>query len=226
MRKSRLILIRHGQSVWNEKNLFTGWVDVGLTKKGKQEAYKAGLSLKRDNISIDHAFSSALKRSIHSLEIILQAMNKALSFEKNWRLNERHYGALQGKNKEEIKQEFGAKQVHEWRRSFKTTPPPLKEKQVLSPKELYKELDVAPQTESLKETGERVLFFWNQKIAPLIKKGESVLLSAHGNSLRALIKELESLSDEEISSIEIQTGRPLVYELNSYFDIINKKTLY
>ena len=218
-------MIRHGQSVWNEKNLFTGWVDIGLTEKGRKEAYQAGLALKKANVSINHAFSSALKRSIHTLEILLEAMGGKISFEKHWRLNERHYGALQGKNKEEINQKFGSKRVHEWRRSFEATPPPLQEEQVLKPEELYKDLAIAPKTESLKDTRKRVLFFWSQKAAPLIKEGKSVLLSAHGNSLRALIKELEFISDENISSVEIQTGQPLIYELNSSLNILSKETL-
>ena len=225
MKKNWLVLIRHGQSVWNEKNLFTGWVDVGLTEKGQQEAYQAGLSLKKENISIDQAFSSALKRSIHTLEILLEAMGCAIPFEKSWRLNERHYGALQGNNKEQMKQKFGAKQVQKWRRSFEIAPPPLKQEQDLKPTEFYKDLSQAPQSESLKDTQKRVLFFWSQKLAPLIKKNKSVLISAHGNSLRALIKELESISDKDISTVEIQTGQPLVYELNSSLKVLSKKIL-
>lgn len=224
--KNCLILVRHGQSVWNEKNLFTGWIDIGLTEKGKKQVYQTGLLIKKANISIDHAFSSALKRSIHSLEILLQAMGKQTPpFEKDWRLNERHYGALQGKNKEDIKKEFGAKQVQEWRRSFKTAPPPLEEKQNLNPKEFYKNLTTAPKTESLQDTSKRVLSFWNEKASPLLKKGENVLLVAHGNSLRALIKELESLSDSEISSIELQTGQAFVYELDDSLGVLNKMSL-
>ena len=223
---SWLVLIRHGQSIWNEKNLFTGWVDIGLTQKGQDEAYQAGLALKKENISIDQAFSSALQRTIHTLDIVHEAMgHKKKIYEKHWRLNEKHYGALQGKNKDSARQEFGEEQVHQWRRSFDVAPPPLKQKQDLKPEEFYKDLNEAPQTESLKDTQKRVLFFWSQKVAPLIKEQKSVLISAHGNSLRALIKELESISDRDISSVEVQTGQPLVYKLNPELQILSKTIL-
>jgi len=221
----RLILVRHGQSIWNEKNLFTGWEDVGLSEKGKAEARQAGLSLKKSKISIDQAFCSALKRSIHTLEILLEAMGEKIPFEKHWRLNERHYGALQGKNKDSARQEFGAMRVQEWRRSFETAPPPLEQEQSLEPKKLYKDLLTVPKTESLKDTGKRVLVFWNQRVLPLIKENKSVLISAHGNSLRALIKEIESVSDKEISLVELQTGRPIVYETTPSLKILRKKIL-
>ena len=225
MRKNWLVLVRHGESIWNQKNLFTGWVDVELSKKGFQEARQAGLALKKENIPINHAFSSALKRSIQTLEAIIQAMELQIPFIKNWSLNERHYGALQGQNKEKAVQEFGAKTIHEWRRGFFKAPPPLTAKQTLQPPELYKDLAAAPKTESLKDTQDRVLPFWNQNIMPLIKQQKSVLISAHGNSLRTLIKKLEKISDKDISSIEIQTGQPIIYQLNRSAEILHKDIL-
>ena len=225
MKQACLILIRHGQSVWNEKNLFTGWVNVDLSQKGKQEAHFAGLALKKQGLKIDHAFSSALKRSIQTLELLLVAMDQKIPFEKHWRLNEKHYGDLQGKNKEEIKKKFGAEKLHQWRRSFDIPSPSLEEKQTLEPKELYKDLDRIPKTESLKQTQKRVLFFWSHKIIPLMKQKKCVLISAHGNSLRSLIKELEHLSDKDISDIEIQTGQPIIYKMNESLHLVSKNIL-
>ena len=225
MKEACLILIRHGQSVWNEKKLFTGWVNVDLSPKGEQEAHLAGLALKKQGLKIDSAFSSALKRSIQTLELVLGAMDQKIPFEKHWRLNEKHYGALQGKNKEEIKKKFGAEQLHQWRRSFDTPSPSLEEKQILEPKELYKDLDNIPKTESLKQTQKRVLFFWSHKIVPLIKQKKCVLISAHGNSLRSLIKKLEQISDKDITKIEIQTGQPIIYKINETLHIVSKNIL-
>ena len=220
-----LVLIRHGQSEWNKKNLFTGWTDVELSEKGREEARQAGMELKKRSLIFDKAFSSALKRAIHTMEIVLETINLQIPFAKVWELNERHYGELQGKNRQDMINKFGAEQVHQWRRSFDIPPPPLKTKQSLSQPELYKTLKSIPLTESLKDTQNRVLPFWKQNILPDIQNQKSVLITAHGNSLRALIKKLENISDENISSVEIKTGRPLIYKLDSESQIINKEVL-
>ncbi|MCZ0931794.1 MAG: 2,3-bisphosphoglycerate-dependent phosphoglycerate mutase [Oligoflexia bacterium] len=220
-----LVLIRHGQSEWNKKNLFTGWTDVELSEQGKKEARQAGLELKDRNISFEKAFSSALKRSIQTMDIVLQSMNLKIPFIKAWQLNERHYGQLQGQNKQEVINKFGAEQAQKWRRGFTTAPPPLETKQDLNNKELYKTLKSAPQTESLKDTQDRVLPFWNSAIYPCIARRQSVLITAHGNSLRALIKKLEVISDEDISSVEVKTGRPLIYHINQRARILKKESL-
>ena len=220
-----LVLIRHGQSEWNKKNLFTGWTDIELSEQGREEAKQAGLALKAKSIVFDKAFSSALKRSIQTMEIILQNMNLQIPFIKAWQLNERHYGRLQGKNKQEIIDKFGEDQTQKWRRSFTIVPPPLETPQSLEPKELYKDLKSAPQSESLKDTQDRVLPFWEKRVYPCIASGQSVLITAHGNSLRALIKKLEMISDEDISSIEIKTGQPLIYQIDKQARILKKEDL-
>ena len=226
MSSNHLVLIRHGQSEWNKQNLFTGWVDVDLSKKGKEEAQAAGLALKKRQISFDYAFSSALKRAIHTMEIVLKQMNlKSIPTQKVWQLNERHYGFLQGKNKQDIINKYGADQVQKWRRDFTTAPPPLKQNQTFRNNKLYKTLQKIPVGESLKDTQKRVLPFWETHIRPQIQNEKSVLITAHGNSLRALIKELEHISDEGISSVEIKTGKPLIYRLNKDLEILSKKIL-
>ena len=220
-----LVLIRHGQSEWNKKNLFTGWTDVELSKQGREEARQAGLELKNRNIVFKKAFSSALKRSIQTMEIILQNMNLSIPFEKAWQLNERHYGQLQGQNKQDVINRFGEEQARKWRRGFTTAPPPITTQQSLNNKEMYKTLKEIPQSESLKDTQDRVLPFWCHSIYPCIERQESVLITAHGNSLRALIKKLENISDEDISSVEIKTGRPLIYQLDKQACILHKEGL-
>ena len=220
-----LILVRHGQSQWNQKNQFTGWTDIDLSEKGKQEAKQAGLSLSQKNIPIDKAFSSALKRAIHTLEIILKTMNLNIDFKKAWQLNEKHYGSLQGQNKQSIKQKYGEEQFKKWRRSFDLAPPPFKGKQVLSPASLYQDLSTIPKTESLKDTLNRVMPFFDSQIRPFIQKGQSVLISAHGNSLRALIKKLEHITDQNILSVEVETGQPIVYHLDTQLRILSKEWL-
>ena len=220
-----LVLIRHGQSEWNKKNLFTGWMDVDLSAQGKEEARQAGLELKKRGILFEKAFSSALKRAIQTMEIVLQNMDLKIPFTKAWQLNERHYGWLQGQNKQEIVNQFGKEQAQRWRREFTVTPPPLETEQSLNNKELYKTLKKIPQSESLKDTQDRVLPFWSQNIYPFIARQKSVLITAHGNSLRALIKELENVSDEGISSVEIKTGRPLIYQLDRQARILYKENL-
>lgn len=226
MPNSYLVLIRHGQSEWNKKSLFTGWVDVGLSEQGKIEAQSAGQELKKKQLVFDILFSSALKRAIQTMEIVLEQMDlTSLPVTKAWELNERHYGALQGQNRQDIIKKYGADQVHQWRRSFKIKPPPLKQNQVIEKTGLYKTLRQVPNGESLEDTQKRVLPYWEQKIFPYIQSEKSVLLSAHGNSLRALIKKLENISDENISSLEIKTGRPLIYKLDKKANILSKEIL-
>lgn len=187
-----LVIVRHGQSEWNKANRFTGWVDVGLTEKGISEAHHAGRQLKGHKF--DAAFTSALKRAQKTLTIILEESGQPdLPVTKNQALNERMYGDLQGKNKDEAREEFGDDQVHTWRRSFDVSP---------------------PGGESLKETAERVIPYFEEHIAPLLKAGKDIIISAHGNSLRSLIMHLEKLSPEEILKVEVPTGRPKIYSLN------------
>ena len=223
---NHLVLIRHGQSEWNKKNLFAGWTDIDLSEKGKKEAVHAGLELKKRQMIFDCVFTSALKRAIHTMEIVLKQMNlNAIPIIKAWQLNERHYGALQGQNRQAIIDKYGSEQVHKWRRDFTTVPPPLKQNQAFEKMQLYKELKQIPNGESLKDTQKRVLFFWKRKIFPQIQNEKSVLIVAHGNSLRALIKYLENISDEKISSVEVKTGKPLIYKIDKTGKILSKEIL-
>ena len=211
-----LVLIRHGQSEWNLANRFTGWWDVGLTEKGAKEAWEAGEALAQAGMDFDLCFTSYQQRAIKTLHLALEAMDRLwLPEVKDWRLNERHYGGLTGLDKQETRDRHGDEQVHIWRRSYDTPPPAL---EAGSPYDLsndlrYKGVEV-PTAESLKLTIERVLPYWNEAIAPELKAGKRVLISAHGNSLRALVKHLSGISDEEIPSLEIPTGQPIVYELD------------
>ncbi len=214
-----LILLRHGQSVWNEENRFTGWTDVDLTARGRDEAKRAGLLLKENGFGIDIAFSSFLKRAIRTLWIVLDEMDAMwIPVATSWRLNERHYGALQGLNKAETAAKFGEEQVLMWRRSYDTPPPALPEfdRRYWSSDPRYRGLvkEQIPLTECLKDTVERFLPYWNETIAPTIHSGRRVIIAAHGNSLRALIKHLDKLSNEEILTTHIPTGIPLIYELD------------
>lgn len=219
-----LVLIRHGQSAWNLENRFTGWWDVGLTEQGEEEARLAGELLGARGYDFDLCFTSVQTRAIKTLNIALEVMGRLwLPVEKHWRLNERHYGGLTGLNKAEMIAKAGAEQVHIWRRSF-DVPPPLLEPG--SPYDLandrrYAGVDV-PRTESLKDTIARVLPYWEQSIAPALKRGERVLISAHGNSLRALVKHLSGIRDEEIASLEIPTGQPIVYELDDELNALDR----
>ena len=212
----RLVLVRHGQSAWNLENRFTGWWDVDLTPKGEEEAQQAGELLADRDFDFDLCFTSVQTRAIRTLHIALRAMDRLwLPVEKNWRLNERHYGGLTGLNKAETAARHGDAQVHIWRRSFDVPPPPMEKG---SPFELghdrrYAGIDI-PATESLKDTIARVLPYWEERIAPALRAGERVLISAHGNSLRALVKHLSAIPDEEITGLEIPTGQPIVYELD------------
>ncbi|AAV89864.1 2,3-bisphosphoglycerate-dependent phosphoglycerate mutase [Zymomonas mobilis subsp. mobilis ZM4 = ATCC 31821] len=211
-----LVLSRHGQSEWNLENRFTGWWDVNLTEQGVQEATAGGKALAEKGFEFDIAFTSVLTRAIKTTNLILEA-GKTLwvPTEKDWRLNERHYGGLTGLNKAETAAKHGEEQVHIWRRSYDVPPPPMEKgsKFDLSGDRRYDGVKI-PETESLKDTVARVLPYWEERIAPELKAGKRVLIGAHGNSLRALVKHLSKLSDEEIVKFELPTGQPLVYELN------------
>jgi 2,3-bisphosphoglycerate-dependent phosphoglycerate mutase len=211
-----LVLIRHGQSTWNLEDRFTGWWDVDLSDKGIAEARQAGELMAERGLAFDRCFTSVQTRAIRTLHLALLAMKQLwLPVEKHWRLNERHYGGLTGLNKEEMRAKVGAEQVHIWRRSFDVPPPPLPADSEfdLSHDRRYADVPV-PSTESLKDTIARVLPYWDERIAPALKSGERVLISAHGNSLRALEKHLSNIADDQITGLEIPTGKPIVYELD------------
>jgi len=210
-----LVLIRHGQSTWNLENRFTGWWDVDVTEKGSAEAVAAGELLKAKGLDFDQCFTSLQKRAIKTLNLALEAMDRLwLPVEKDWRLNERHYGGLTGLNKAETAAKHGDEQVKIWRRSFDVPPPPM---DAGSPFDLAQDRRYAgiavPATESLQDTIARVLPYWESRIAPDLRAGKRVLISAHGNSLRALVKHLSNIPDDEITGLEIPTGQPIVYEL-------------
>ncbi len=215
----KLVLLRHGQSEWNKSNQFTGWVDVDLTDKGRKEAQWAGQLLKKEGYEFDQVFTSVLKRAIRTLWIALDEMDRMwLPVERSWRLNERHYGSLQGLNKTETTQKYGEEQVFTWRRSYDTPPPTLEDHSDMLPEKDPKYRNVnpglLPRSEALLQCKERVLPYWEKAIAPAIQSGKRTLIVAHGNSLRALIKYLDQVSDEAITSLNIPTGIPLVYELD------------
>ena len=215
----KLVLLRHGESIWNKENRFTGWTDVDLSDKGIEEAKNAGKTLKKEGYFFDLAFTSVLKRGIRTLWIVLDEMDLMwIPVFRSWRLNERHYGDLQGLYKAELASKLGEEQVLIWRRSYDIPPPPLKTSDPRYPGNdpRYKDLDPKdiPLTECLKDTVERFLPYWEEKIAPMVKDGKRVLISAHGNSLRALVKFLDQLSEEEVIDLDIPTGIPLVYELD------------
>ena len=211
-----LVLIRHGQSAWNLENRFTGWWDVDLTPQGEAEAKAAGEMLAAKGMDFDTCFTSVQTRAIRTLHIALEAMGRLwLPEEKDWRLNERHYGGLTGLDKAETAAKHGAEQVHIWRRSFDTPPPPLEPGGPfdLSSDRRYAGIAI-PTGESLKDTIARVLPYWEARIAPALRAGQRVLISAHGNSLRALVKHLSAIKDDEITGLEIPTGQPIVYALD------------
>ncbi|CAK21640.1 2,3-diphosphoglycerate-dependent phosphoglycerate mutase [Listeria welshimeri] len=223
----KLVLIRHGQSEWNKLNLFTGWHDVDLSEEGVVEAMTAGKRIKEAGLEFDVAFTSVLTRAIKTLNYVLEESDQMwVPVNKSWRLNERHYGALQGLNKQETAEKYGADQVQKWRRSYDTLPPLLEENDERQAKNdrRYQLLDThaIPSGENLKVTLERVIPYWMDTIAPEIKEGRRVVIAAHGNSLRALVKFLEGISDDEIMELEIPTGVPLVYELNDDLKPVNK----
>lgn len=215
----KLVLMRHGESQWNLENRFTGWTDVDLTDTGREQARKAGELLKKEGLAFDLAYTSVLKRAIRTLWIALDAMDAMYTpVGVNWRLNERHYGALQGLNKSETAAKYGDEQVLIWRRAYAIAPEPLSLDDERHPRfdSRYAKIpaDQLPATECLKDTVARVLPFWNESIAPAIRSGRKVLIAAHGNSLRALIKHLDNVSDDDIVNLNIPTGQPLVYELD------------
>ncbi|MBR7065003.1 MAG: 2,3-diphosphoglycerate-dependent phosphoglycerate mutase [Treponema sp.] len=222
---TKLVLVRHGESEWNKLNLFTGWTDVDLSEKGIAEAKSAGQLLKSEGFDFDVCYTSFLKRAIHTLNHILDEMDRAwLPVVKTWKLNERHYGALQGLNKAETAQKYGEEQVKIWRRSFDVKPPALEESDERSAKKqaMYRtvsEKDL-PMTESLETTIKRVIPFYEQVIKNDMQAGKRVIIAAHGNSLRALVKYLDNVSNEEILNINIPTGSPLVYEFDDSFKVI------
>ena len=212
-----LVLIRHGQSTWNLENRFTGWWDVDMTAKGEAEAKAAGELMAAKGLDFDQTFVSLQTRAIKTLNIALEAMGRLwLPVEKDWRLNERHYGGLTGLDKAETAAKHGDAQVHTWRRSFDIPPPVLDDGSEfdLSKDRRYDGIAI-PRTESLKDTIARVLPCWDERIAPALKDGQRILISAHGNSLRALVKHLSNIPDDEITGLEIPTGQPIVYELDA-----------
>jgi 2,3-bisphosphoglycerate-dependent phosphoglycerate mutase len=216
----RVVLLRHGQSTWNKSNRFTGWTDVDLTEQGVEEARAAGRTLRADGFEFDVAFTSVLKRAIRTLDLALQELDQLwIPVHKSWKLNERHYGALQGLDKAETAAKHGEAQVKVWRRSYDVPPPPLPDDDPQHPRRdrRYAGLrpEQLPRTECLKDTVERFLPYWHETIAPTIRAGQRVLIAAHGNSLRALVKYLDGVSDADIVDLNIPTGIPLLYELDA-----------
>jgi 2,3-bisphosphoglycerate-dependent phosphoglycerate mutase len=230
MTPGKLLLLRHGQSIWNLENLFTGWVDVDLSDQGRLEAQEAGRLLRAEGIAFDIAFTSVLKRAIRTLWIALDEMDLMwLPVERTWRLNERHYGALQGLDKAQTVARHGADQVKIWRRSYDIPPPPLPATDPGHPRFQRRYANVPaselPSCESLKDTLARVLPFWNARIGPELTAGRNVLVSAHGNSLRALVKMLDGMSDADIVELNIPTGVPLLYELDADLAPVSRRYL-
>jgi 2,3-bisphosphoglycerate-dependent phosphoglycerate mutase len=224
---TKLVLVRHGESSWNKENRFTGWTDVDLSEKGREEAKEAGVVLKAEGYTFDQAYTSVLKRAIRTLWSVLDEMDLMwIPVERSWRLNERHYGALQGLNKAETAAKFGEQQVKIWRRSYDIPPPALEPADERFPGRdpRYRNLspDELPLTECLKDTVARFLPYWHETIAPVVQSGRKVLIAAHGNSLRALVKFLDGISDEAIVELNIPTGMPLVYELDGNLNPLNR----
>lgn len=226
----KLVIVRHGESVWNQENRFTGWQDVGLSEKGISEAKKGGLALKKENIQFDVAYTSMLKRAIKTLDYVLEEIDQVwLPVHKDWRLNERHYGNLQGLNKTEMAQQHGEEQVKVWRRSYDVPPPEMNITDPRHPKNdiRYKHVPLRdlPSSESLKDTVARFIPLWNDKIIPDLKLDRKILIVAHGNSLRALMMNLEGMTPDQIMQVNMPTGIPLYYELDSNFKVVSKKFL-
>lgn len=224
----KLILLRHGQSEWNAKNLFTGWVDVPLSDQGRQEATHGGELMKQENILPDIVFTSLLRRAIMTANLSLDAADRHwIPVKRSWRLNERHYGALQGKDKKAIRDQYGDEQFMLWRRSYSTPPPEIelgsKFSQDTDPRYAGEPI---PSTECLEQVLERLLPYWEQEIVPELKTGKTVLVAAHGNSLRAIVKHLDQISDEDISGLNIPTGVPLYYELDENLQPVKKGGTY
>ena len=223
----KLIAIRHGQSTWNAENRFTGWVDVDLSEKGIQEAEKSGKLLKELNLNYDICFTSYLKRAIKTLEIVLKVLGKDIEYKKAWELNERHYGALTGLNKAETEKKLGERQFKKYRRSWDNPPPSLdRGSEYSSHKDpLYKDLSYIPDTESLKNTYDRILPYFEKHIEKHIKQSKNIILSAHGNSIRALGKKIFNISDKSINLLEIPTGNPLVIDFDNSGKVLSAKYL-
>jgi len=225
-----LVLLRHGQSVWNLKNVFTGWTDVELTEEGVEEARSAGVLLEREGFGFDVVHTSVLRRAINTAQVTLDEMGLGwIPMHKHWRLNERHYGALQGLNKAETADKHGAEQVHVWRRSYATPPPPLEPEDERHPmhdaRYAWMPSDLVPSTECLADVVERMLPYWYDAIVPDIRSGKRVLVAAHGNSLRALVKHLDDVGDDEITGLNIPTGVPLVYDLDDDLESLGSRYL-
>lgn len=224
----KLVLLRHGESEWNAKNLFTGWVDVPLSEKGVEEAKRGGKLLNEAGVVPDVLYTSLLRRAISTANLALDAADLHwIPVKRDWRLNERHYGALQGKDKKEIRDEFGEEKFMEWRRSYDTPPPAIEAGSEFSQdSDLRYAGEPIPATECLKDVLERLLPYWNDEIVPDLKDGKTVLVAAHGNSLRAIVKHLDNISDEEISGLNIPTGIPLYYELDEDLKPITPRGTY
>ena len=220
---SKLILIRHGQSIWNAENRFTGWVDVDLSEQGILEARNSGKLIKNLNINIDISYTSFLKRAIKTLTVILEENNLELELNTSWEINERHYGSLTGLNKEEIKKQIGEEQFKKYRRSWDISPPPMaedhKNQSLFSPLNTSIPQGLIPLTESLKNTYNRVIPFFENKIKPDLQQNKNIIITAHGNSLRALCKNLFNISDQKINELEIPTGNPLIVEFDQNLDV-------
>ena len=226
----RLVLLRHGESVWNKENLFTGWTDVDLSDKGREEARSAGRLMRDEGLDFDVCYTSFLKRAIHTLNLALEEMDREwLPVTKAWQLNERHYGALQGLNKADTAAKYGEEQVKIWRRSYATPPPELSADDERNPanQEMFRTVprECLPLTESLKETVARAVPYFDEEIKPRMLAGERVLIAAHGNSLRALVKVFDGMSEDEIVGVNIPTGVPLVYEFDRDFNVVSKRYL-
>jgi 2,3-bisphosphoglycerate-dependent phosphoglycerate mutase len=226
----KIILVRHGESEWNKANRFTGWEDVSLSPKGIEEAIEAGKLLKEKNLIPDFVFSSVLKRAIKTAWLMLEEMDAMyVPIEKNWRLNEKHYGMLQGLNKAETAEKYGEEQVLRWRRAFDVAPPELQKSAPNHPANLpaYKNMDAAvlPATESLKDTIERLIPYWNNRIVPEIKKNSTTMIAAHGNSLRGLVMHLKGMNTDEILAFNIPTGIPYLFELDENLKVVNDEFL-
>lgn len=220
MSNTKLVLLRHGQSEWNKKNLFTGWQDIGLSPEGEIEAIQAGKILKKNNFKFDYAYTSVLKRAIHTLWLTLKELDQLwIPVKKTWRLNERHYGKLQGMNKDEITNKFGIEKVQKWRRSFITEPPVLSTNDPRWSRfdQKYSKLEdyQLPLSESLFKTLERVIYVWKNSISSKIMNGERIIIVAHGNSLRALVKYIENINDNDIINLNLATGMPIIYEFDN-----------
>lgn len=227
---ANLVLVRHGQSQWNLENRFTGWIDVDLTEQGVQEAHSAGQQIREAGIEFDTAWTSVLQRAIHTLWIILDEIEAPwLPVTRDWRLNERHYGGLQGLNKAETAAQHGEDQVHIWRRSYDIPPPPLVAQHQDHPRfdRRYRDVpaELLPAAESLKLTLERVLPWWESEMVPALQSGQRVLVAAHGNSIRAIVKHLESVPDSEIPQVNIPTGMPLAYTLDAEMNVLDRRYL-